>query len=69
MTYSEEIKKIVKNAFYRRRHSVENLECHSPISNIWGKWKYKAMYDMKKIKEFCEAQEADFSALEIEWAK
>lgn len=27
------------------------------------------MSAMKKIKEFCEAQEVDFNALEIDWTK
>lgn len=68
MTYSEEIKKIRQKCFLSQEAFGRELEVSFSSVNRWENGKSKPnMIAMKKIKEFCETQELDFSSLEKAW--
>ena len=68
MTYSDEIKKIRQKCFLSQEAFGRELEVSFSSINRWESGKTKPnMSAMKKIKDFCEAQNIDFSALEAEW--
>lgn len=68
MTYSEEIKKIRQKCFLSQEAFGRELEVSFSSVNRWETGKSKPnMIAMKKIKEFCETQELDFSSLEKAW--
>ncbi len=68
MTYSEEIKKIRQKCFLSQEAFGRELGVSFSSINRWEGGKTKPnMSAMKKIKEFCEAQGIDFTALEAEW--
>lgn len=68
MAYSEELKKIRRKCFLSQEAFGREIGVSFSSINRWesGKTKPK-MSAMKKIKEFCESQNIDFSALEVEW--
>ena len=68
MTCSEEIKKIRQKCFLSQEALGRELGVSFSSINRWESGKTKPnMSAMKKIKEFCETQGIDFSALEAEW--
>lgn len=68
MTYSAEIKKIRQKCFLSQEVFGRELGVSFSSINRWESGKTKPnMSAMKKIKDFCEAQGIDFSALEAEW--
>ena len=68
MTYSEEIKKIRQKCFLSQEAFGRELSVSFSSINRWESGKTKPnMSAMKKIKEYCEAQGIDFSALEEQW--
>lgn len=70
MTYLEEEKKTRQKCFLSQEAFARELRIFFSSINRWENGKTKPnMSAMKKIKEFCEAQGIDFSALEAEWAK
>lgn len=70
MTYSEEIKKIRQKCFLSQEAFARELGVSFSSINRWENGKTKPnMSTMKKIKEFCEAQDIDFNTLETEWTK
>ena len=68
MTCSEEIKKISQKCFLSQEALGRELGVSFSSINRWesGKTKHN-MSAMKKIKDFCEVQNIDFSVLEEEW--
>lgn len=69
MTYSEEIKKIRQKCFLSQEAFGRELRVSFSSVNRWECGKTKPNISaMKKIKEFCEVQSIDFSALEEQWA-
>ena len=70
MTCSEEIKKIRQKCFLSQEALGRELGVSFSSINRWESGKTKPNISaMKKIKEFCETQGIDFSALEAEWTK
>ena len=70
MSYLEEIKKICQKCFLLQEAFAREIGVTFFSIKRWESGKTKPnMSAMKKIKEFCEAQGIDFSALEAEWAK
>lgn len=70
MTCSEEIKKIRQKCFLSQEDLGRELGVSFSSINRWESGKTKPnMSAMKKIKEFCETQGIDFSALAAEWTK
>lgn len=68
MTYSEEIKKIRQKCFLSQEAFARELDVSFSSINRWEGGKSKPnMSTMKKIMEFCEAHNLDFSALEEQW--
>lgn len=68
MTYSEEIKKIRQKCFLSQEAFGRERGVSFSSINRWKGGKSKPnMSAMKRIKEFCKAQNIDFSALEAEW--
>lgn len=68
MTYSEEIKRIRQKCFLSQEAFARELNVSFSSVNRWEGAKSKPnMAAMKKIKEFCESQNIDFSALEKAW--
>lgn len=68
MSYSEEIKRIRKKCFLSQEAFGRELGVSFSSINRWEGGKSKPnMSAMKKIKEFCDTQNIDFSALEAEW--
>ena len=68
MTYSEEIKKIRQKCFLSQEAFGRELGVSFSSVNRWETGKSKPnMIAMKKIKDFCESYELDFSSLEKEW--
>ena len=70
MTYLEEEKKTRQKCFLSQEAFARELRISFSSINRWENGKTKPnMSAMKKIKQFCEAQGIDFSALEAEWTK
>ena len=69
MSYLEEIKKICQKCFLLQEAFARELGVPFFSINRWESGKKTNMSAMKKIKEFCESQGIDFSALEAEWTK
>ncbi len=70
MTDSEEIKKFRQKCFLSKEIFARERGVLFSSINYRESGKIKPnMSAMKKIKEFCEAQGVDFSALEIERTK
>ena len=68
MTYSEEIKRIRQKCFLSQEALARQLNVSFSSVNRWEGGKSKPnMAAMKKIKELCEIQNIDFSALEKAW--
>ena len=68
MTYSEEIKRLRQKCFLSQEACARELNVSFSSVNRWEGGKSKPnMAAMKKIKEFCEIQNIDFSALEKAW--
>ncbi|AMB93168.1 helix-turn-helix domain-containing protein [Aerococcus christensenii] len=68
MTCSEEIKKIRQKCFLSQEALGRELGVSFSSINRWESGKTKPnMSAMKKIKDFCEVQNIDFSVLEEEW--
>lgn len=68
MIYSEEIKKIRQKCFLSQEAFARELGVSFSSINRWEGGKSKPnMSAMKKIMEFCEAHNLDFSALEEQW--
>ena len=68
MAYSEEIKKIRQKCFLSQEAFARELNISFSSVNRWEGGKSKpSMASMKKIKEFCESQNIDFTALEKAW--
>lgn len=68
MAYSDEIKRIRQKCFLSQEAFARELSVSFSSVNRWEGGKSKPnMTAMKKIKEFCESQNIDFSALEKAW--
>ena len=68
MAYSEEIKKIRQKCFLSQEAFARELNVSFSSVNRWEGAKSKPnMAAMKNIKEFCESQNSDFTALEQAW--
>lgn len=68
MTYSHEIKKIREKCFLTQKLFGRELGVSFSTINRWENEKSKPnMSAMKKIMEFCEVHNLDFSALEEQW--
>ena len=68
MVYSKEIKRIRQKCFLSQEAFSRELNVSFYSVNRWEGEKSKPnMAAMKKIKEFCESQNIDFSALEKAW--
>ncbi|MBD5452451.1 MAG: helix-turn-helix transcriptional regulator [Lachnospiraceae bacterium] len=68
MTYSEEIKKIRRKCFLSQEAFGRELDVSFSSINRWEGGKSRPnMSAMKKIKEFCEKHNLDFSVLEELW--
>ena len=68
MTYSEEIKRLRQKCFLSQEAFARELNVSFSSVNRWEGGKSKPnTAAMKKIKEFCEIQNIDFSALEKAW--
>lgn len=68
MVYSEEIKRIRQKCFLSQEAFARELNVSFSSVNRWEDGKSKPnMAAMKKIKEFCELQNIDFSALKKAW--
>ena len=68
MTYSEEIKKIRQKCFLSQEAFGRELDVSFSSINRWEGGKSRPnMSAMKKVKEFCEKHNLDFSALEDSW--
>ena len=68
MTCSEGIKKIGQKCFLSQEALGRELGVSFSSINRWESGKTKPnMSAMKKIKDFCEVQNIDFSVLEEEW--
>lgn len=68
MTYREEIKKIRQKCFLSQEAFARELGVSFSSINRWESGKSKPnMSAMKKIKDFCNAHDLDFSELEEQW--
>ena len=68
MTYSEEIRKIRQKCFLSQEAFGREIGVSFSSVNRWETGKSKPnMIAMKKIKDFCELHELDFSSLEKTW--
>lgn len=68
MTYSEEIRKIRQKCFLSQEAFGREIGVSFSSVNRWETGKSKPnMIAMKKIKDFCELHELDFSSLEKAW--
>lgn len=68
MTYSEEIRKIRQKCFLSQEAFGREIGVSFSSVNRWETGKSKLnMIAMKKIKDFCELHELDFSSLEKAW--
>jgi DNA-binding transcriptional regulator YiaG len=68
MAYSDEIKKIRQKCFLSQEAFARELGVSFSSINRWEGGKSKPnMSAMKKIMEFCQAHNLDFSILEEQW--
>lgn len=68
MTYSSEIKKLRQKCFLSQETFARELEVSFSSVNRWEGGRSKPnMIAMKKIKNFCETHDLDFSGLEKAW--
>lgn len=68
MTYSNEIKKIRQKCFLSQEAFARELEVSFSSINRWENGKSKPnLSAMKKMKDFCELNNIDFSELENQW--
>lgn len=68
MSYSEEIKAIRTKCFLSQEAFGRELGVSFSSINRWEGGKSKPnMSAMKKIKDFCESHDLDFSKLEEKW--
>lgn len=68
MAYSEEIKKIRQKCFLSQEAFAKDLGVSFSSINRWEGGKSKpSMSTMKKIMDFCESHNVDFSILEKQW--
>lgn len=68
MTYSEAIKKIRQKCFLSQEAFARELEVSFSSINRWESGKTKPnLSAMKKLKDFCAANNADFSEVEKAW--
>lgn len=68
MAYSKEIKWIRQKCFLSQETFARELNVSfSSVNRLEGEKSKPNMAAMKKIKEFCELQNIDFSALEKAW--
>ncbi|MGF6989946.1 putative transcriptional regulator [Lachnospiraceae bacterium PM6-15] len=68
MSYSDEIKKIRTKSFLSQEAFGRELGVSFSSINRWESEKSKPnLSAMKKLKEFCESHNIDFSELEKQW--
>lgn len=68
MSYSDEIKKIRKKCFLSQEAFGRELGVSFSSINRWEGGKSKPnMIAMKKLKDFCNGHDIDFTALEEQW--
>lgn len=68
MSYSDEIKKIRKKCFLSQEAFGRELGVSFSSINRWESGKSKPnMIAMKKLKDFCNGHDIDFTALEEQW--
>ncbi|EOS36411.1 XRE family transcriptional regulator [Lachnospiraceae bacterium] len=70
MAYSEEIKKIRQKCFLSQEAFGRELGVSFSSINRWESGKRKpSISAMKKMKDFCDAHNFDFKALEEQWTQ
>lgn len=70
MAYSEEIKKIRQKCFLSQEAFGRELGVSFSSINRWESGKRKpSLSAMKKMKDFCDAHNFDFKALEEQWTQ
>lgn len=70
MTYSEEIRKIRQKCFLSQEAFGRELGVSFSSINRWEGGKSKPnMSAMKKLKDFCDIHNIDFSKLEEQWTQ
>ena len=70
MAYSEEIKKIRQKCFLSQETFGRELGVSFSSINRWESGKRKpSISAMKKMKDFCDAHNFDFKALEEQWTQ
>lgn len=68
MSYSDEIKKIRKKCFLSQEAFGRELGVSFSSINRWESGKSKPnMIAMKKLRDFCNGHDIDFTALEEQW--
>lgn len=68
MSYSDEIKKIRKKCFLSQEAFGRELGVSFSSINRWEGGKSRPnMIAMKKLKDFCNDHDIDFTALEEQW--
>ena len=68
MNYSDEIKKIRKKCFLSQEAFGREIGVSFSSINRWESGKSKPnMIAMKKLKDFCNGHDIDFTALEEQW--
>ena len=68
MSFSEELKRIRQHNFLSQEAFARELGVSFSSVNRWEGGRAKPnLLAMQKIKEYCEKQNVDFSALEREW--
>ena len=70
MSFSEEFKRIRQSCFLTQENFARELDVSFSSINRWeGGRAMPKMSAMKRIKEFCAANNIDSSILEEEWLK
>ena len=68
MSYSEELKKIRKKCFLSQEAFGREIGVYFSSINRWEGGKSKPnMNAMKKLKNFCDIHDIDFTTLEEQW--
>ncbi len=68
MSFSEELKRIRQHNFLSQEAFARELGVSFSSVNRWEGGRAKPnLLAMQKIKDYCERQHVDFSALEREW--
>lgn len=68
MSYSEELKKIRKKCFLSQEAFGREIGVSFSSINHWEGGKIKPnMNAMKKLKNFCDIHDIDFTTLEEQW--